>query len=464
MPIVLKKYYPTSKILFVIGEALFIVSSILLAMLIRFGSNYLSEGLTIDEWAKIALMASVCQLSLYYNDLYDLKVTDTYQELGLRLTRSLGMAAVVLALIYYAFPSTMLGRGIFLISITFMSTFVCSWRYVYSWTLKKRMFSENIMIIGSGELAQNIVAYITSRNDSGYQIGAVIDNPEVEPALQFESTQVFSDFADLSERARALSIGTIVVALDEKRGKLPVAQLLRCRMEGIRVVDGISFYEELAGKILVEKLRPSWLIFSDGFKQSPLTRVVNRLVNILCSLVGLIVTLPMNVLVALCIKLDSPGPVLYSQIRCGEGGRSFRLYKFRTMTCDAEEGCGPVWAVDDDPRITRVGKIIRKLRIDEIPQMWNVLVGHMSFVGPRPERPEFVEHLEPAIPYYAERHNVKPGITGWAQICHPYGATVEAAQEKLKYDLFYVKNMNLFFDLLIIFQTVKVVLLGKGAR
>jgi len=464
MPKILNKYYPASRILFVFGEAIFIIISILLAMLVRLGSDPLFEALSIHKWAKIALMACVCQLSLYYNDLYDLKVTDSYQELGLRLTRSLGMAAVVLAVTYYAFPSTLLGRGIFLIGITFMSIFVCSWRYFYSWTLKRRMFSENIMIMGSGELARNILNYITSRNDSGYRIAAVIDNPAVEPVLQFESIPVFSDFANLTERARASFISTIVVALDEKRGRLPLKQLLRCRMEGIRVIDGISFYEELAGKILVEKLSPSWLIFSDGFRKSLLTRVANRFVNILFSLFGLIISLPLNVLVALSIKLDSPGPVLYSQIRCGEGGRPFKLYKFRTMTRDAEDRCGAVWAADDDPRITRVGKIIRKLRIDEIPQLWNVLVGHMSFVGPRPERPEFVEHLEPAIPFYAERHNVKPGITGWAQICHPYGASVEAAQEKLEYDLFYVKNMNLLFDLVIIFRTIKVVLLGKGAR
>jgi len=464
VPKILHKHYPTTKILFVLGEGIFVVASILLAMLIRFGPAFQIRVSSLSIWLKIALMASVCQLSLYYHDLYDLKVTDTYQELGLRLVQSLGISAIILAVTYYIFPFTMLGRGIFLISITFLVVFICSWRYLYSWVLKKRMFSEHIMLIGSGEIAENIVREIGLRRDSGYHIAAIFDNPAVVSSALLDGHQVFSNLDQIYEQAAALSIRKIVVALDEKRGKFPSTELLRCKMEGIKVLDGISFYEELAGKILIERLRPSWLIFSDGFKKSYLTKFTKRLTGGLISLVGLTVALPVSLLTAVLIKLDSPGPIFYSQTRCGEGDKLFVLHKFRTMTCDAEKGCGPVWATEDDPRITRVGRIIRKLRIDEIPQMWNVLKGDMSFVGPRPERPEFVEQLKKEIPFYGERHNVKPGITGWAQICHPYGACVEDAKEKLKYDLFYIKNMNAFFDLAIIFQTLKIVLLGRGAR
>jgi sugar transferase (PEP-CTERM system associated) len=464
MPKILHKYYPPTKIFFVVGEGLFIVASILLAMLIRLGPAYCAQALTVHIGAKIALMASVCQLSLYYNDLYDLRVTDSYQELGLRLTKSLGIASIVLAVIYYAFPSTMLGRGVFLISIIFLTIFVCSWRFLYSWILKKRMFSENITIIGSGELARKIIQEIAQRKDSGYHIAAILDNPAIQSVPVLKDSQVFSDLDGIYERALAASVRKIVVALDEKRGKFPTAELLRCKMGGIQVLDGISFYEELAAKILVERLKPSWLIFSEGFKKSRSSRVTKRLVGIIMSVVGLSFTLPLCLITALCIKLESRGPVFYSQTRCGEGDKPFRLYKFRSMICEAEKECGAVWAEDDDPRITRVGKYIRKLRIDELPQMWNVLKGDMSFVGPRPERPEFVRNLKELIPFYGERHNVKPGITGWAQICYPYGASVEDAREKLEYDLFYVKNMNVLFDLAIVFQTIKIVLLGRGSR
>lgn len=433
-------------------------------MCLRSGFDFDIETLSLDTWGKIILMAVVCQLSLYYNDLYDLKVTANYRELGLRLTQALGIASIVLAAIYYAFPAAMLGRGVFLTSIVFVISLVCSWRYLYSWGLKKRMFLEQLMILGSGELARAIFTEISGRKDSGYQIAAILDNPAADPAPAFDGVPLLPRFDRMYEEAVSRSIRQIVVALDERRGKLPLPELLRCKMAGITVADGISFYEQLAGKILVEKLRPSWLVFSEGFKKSRTTRLTKRLFGVLLSVLGLLITLPLTLLAAICIKLDSPGPILYSQERCGRDGKPFRLYKFRSMTCDAEKDCGAVWAKEDDPRVTRVGKILRKLRIDELPQMWNVLKGDMSFVGPRPERPEFVRKLSEIIPFYAERHNVKPGITGWAQICYPYGATIEDATEKLKYDLFYIKNMNLFFDLAIVFQTIKIVLLGRGAR
>jgi sugar transferase (PEP-CTERM system associated) len=230
------------------------------------------------------------------------------------------------------------------------------------------------------------------------------------------------------------------------------------------VIDGISFYESLTGNILVENLRPSWLIFSQGFKKTPARMLSKRLFGMVISFCGIVVTLPLSLLAALCIKLDSPGPIFYPQVRCGEKGKLFTLYKFRSMNANAEKETGAVWAQENDPRITKVGRIIRTLRIDEIPQMWNVLRGDMSFVGPRPERPEFVGELKELIPFYEERMHVKPGITGWAQVCREYGASIEDALEKLQYDLYYIKNMNFLFDLRIIFETVKIILLGRGAR
>jgi len=268
----------------------------------------------------------------------------------------------------------------------------------------------------------------------------------------------------IHEVASQGNVDRIIVALEERRGKLPTEELLKCRMEGISVEEGIAFYEHLTGKLLIERTYPSFLIFSNGFSKSTYHRVAKALMDYVLSSVGLIISLPIIALVALAIKIDSCGPIFYRQERLGRNGKIFKLLKFRSMKNNAEEKTGPVWAQENDDRITRVGKIIRKLRLDEIPQMINVLRGEMSFVGPRPERPHFVEQLERKIPFYVKRFGVKPGITGWAQIEYPYGASQNDALEKLKYDLYYIKNMSIFSDLSIIFRTVRIVLFGRGAR
>lgn len=274
---------------------------------------------------------------------------------------------------------------------------------------------------------------------------------------------IVGDYDQISTCCAEKGVDRIIVALDERRGRLPTEQLLLCRLKGIRVDDGMAFTEELAGKLSVENLHPSSLIFTNGFKKSVLSKNVKRCVDVVASSVGLFLSMPFCLLIALAIKLDSKGPVFYSQERMGKNGKIFRLIKFRSMGVDAEKN-GPVWAGSCDERITRVGRLIRKSRLDELPQMISVLRGEMSFVGPRPERPFFVERLEKEIPFYSARHVTKPGITGWAQIRYPYGSTVEDALEKLKYDLYYVKHMSVFFDLLIILKTIKIVLLGKGAK
>lgn len=285
---------------------------------------------------------------------------------------------------------------------------------------------------------------------------------EIRSEIEFRPV-IIGDYTQISSIVEAGSVDRIIVALDERRGQFPLEQLLFCRLKGIRVEDGVAFTEQFAGKLSVENLHPSSLIFSDGFKRSAIFKQMKRGIDILASAVILALFSPAILMIALAIKLDSKGPILYRQERVGEDGKIFRLVKFRSMRVDAEEN-GPVWTKVDDQRITRVGRVIRKLRFDEIPQMINVFEGDMSFVGPRPERPFFVGQLEREIPYYSQRLVIKPGVTGWAQICYPYGASREDALEKLKYDLFYIKHMSMFFDLNIIFETVKIVLLGKGAR
>jgi sugar transferase (PEP-CTERM system associated) len=256
----------------------------------------------------------------------------------------------------------------------------------------------------------------------------------------------------------------LLVTLTDMRGTFPVNEILECRFRGVRVEDWPTFYEKLTGKIFVNSLRPSWLIFADGTVQTRLTETIKRAFDVTLSFIGLILAAPFLGLAAICIKLDSPGPVLFRQERVGKDGQVFVLYKFRSMRADAEGISGPVWASEDDPRVTRVGRVLRKIRFDEVPQMFNVLIGNMSFIGPRPERPIFVNQLKEQIPFYVLRFSVKPGITGWAQVKYQYGSTVEDAIEKLQYDLYYVKNMSVFLDLLILLNSFRVVLLSRGAR
>jgi sugar transferase (PEP-CTERM system associated) len=257
-------------------------------------------------------------------------------------------------------------------------------------------------------------------------------------------------------------IDRIIVGLPDRRGKLPVDELLNAKLRGVRVEDATTTYERVTGKILIDDLRPSWLIFSDGFHVSRLSRWTKRAIDLLLAVILAVCAAPFILLTAIAVALESGFPILYCQERVGESGRTFTLYKFRSMRKNAEQG-QPVWATDGDERVTRIGRFIRTTRLDELPQIWNILRGDMSFVGPRPERPFFVSELAKAIPFYMQRHAVKPGLTGWAQVKYRYGSSIEDAMEKLRYDLYYIKHLSVFFDLTIVFDTVKVILSRRGA-
>lgn len=460
---ILNKDISLRSFLFVVGEGMLIYAAVMTAAFLSFGNangSFLSPAVV----SKTLIIAIVCQASLYFNELYNPQITDTYLELGLRLIRAIGVASIILAIVYYHIPSLFVGRGVFFISLAFIVLFIIAWRHGYNWILKKKMFIEKILVLGSGDLSLKILDELHSHRDSGYQVAGMIPTNS-SPALELPKDIPIIGFSDkLFDIAESNHIKKIVVALDDRRGNLPVKELLRCKMNGMTVLEGESFYEKLSGKILAENVSPSWFIFSEGFRKSRLSPFLKRISDLAYSCLGLIMTLPLTIIILIAIKLDSKGPVIYKQKRCGQGGRPFELLKFRSMIHNAEESCGPVWAQDNDCRVTRVGNVLRKFRLDEIPQMWNVLRGDMSFVGPRPERPEFVGDLEKIVPYYAERHTVKPGITGWAQVSYRYGASVEDALEKLKYDLFYIKNMSIVMDLMIIFITVKIVLNNTGVR
>jgi len=462
---IFKKYYPIRNIFFVFGEGIFIYASVLVASVIILGQELFVPDRRL--LLKVFLITFVCQSCLYYNDLYDLKITDSFKELGVRLFQALGFAAIFLGFFYIFFPNAIIGTGIFFISICFVILLIVSWRLGYSLILKRGLFNQKIILLGSGELVKDIKQEIGERKDCGYTLALEVPENMSDVDLTHPACTPIvckNKCEGLCEMAHTLGIQKVIVGFKERRTIFPTRELLRCRVDGIDVIDGNKFYENLTGKLTVGSLNPSGLIFSGGFQKSLLRRFLKRSTDLILSVLMLIVCSPLIMITAVLIKIDSKGPVFFSQERVGENSKIYRVHKFRSMVDHAEKQSGPIWARNDDDRVTRVGKCIRKVRVDEIPQLYNVLKGEMSFVGPRPEREYFVKQLEDIIPYYTVRNTVKPGITGWAQVSYGYGASVEDAVEKLNYDLFYIKNMTTLMDIMIVLRTIKTVLFSRGAR
>ena len=438
-------------------EVVLISGSMALAAMLRAGTA--APEVTI--W-KIAVVTALCQLCFYYNDLYDLTVVQSRRELVIRLLQATGAAAMVLAVACVAVPSMILDAGTFVTALGVFVVAVLTWRAVFSHVARAPHLEERVLIVGTGSTARMLAQQMGTQHDFAYHlVGFVEDN---EDGTVVRRRDILGHAADLDRIINSHRVDRVVVGLSDRRGRLPIDQLLRAKLSGVRVEDATTTYERLTGKILVDDLKPSWLIFSDGFRASRVTRSIKRMLDLALSILGCAIAAPLMILTALAVKLDSKGPVLYSQERVGENGRTFTLYKFRSMRADAEQAGRPVWARDKDDRVTRVGRFIRLTRLDELPQLWNVLRGDMSFVGPRPERPFFVEQLAREIPFYMERHAVKPGVTGWAQVKYRYGSSIEDAMEKLRYDLYYIKHLSVIFDLTIVLDTVKVILFGKGAK
>jgi sugar transferase (PEP-CTERM system associated) len=413
---------------------------------------------------KIALVTLLCQLCLYYNDFYDLTIVRTPRELIVRLFQAVGAASILLAAVYLVLPGLMIGNGIFVSALTVLLVAILAWRLLFNHVTALRGLDERVLIVGSGESARTAAREILRQRDFGYRVVGFIDDDPSRIGERIVNPGIIGTPSDIMTLVARERIDRIVVGLSDRRGKLPVDELLRAKLAGVRVEDVTTIYERLTGKILVEDVRPSWLIFGDGFRVSGWTRALKRTVDLVMAFIMVVVGLPFMALTALAILLDDGAPVIYSQERVGEHGCTFRVYKFRSMRKDAESGGRPVWAAAGDDRVTRIGRFIRTTRLDELPQLWNVLRGDMSFVGPRPERPFFVEQLAREIPFYQQRHAVKPGLTGWAQVKYRYGASLEDAMEKLRYDLYYIKHLSPAFDLTIIFDTVKVILFRKGAQ
>jgi sugar transferase (PEP-CTERM system associated) len=410
---------------------------------------------------KVLVITVLCQLSFYYNDLYNLTIVNSRRELIVRLLQASGAASLLLALLYVLYPPLIIGRGVLASSVFLATLAIMAWRLVFLQVGRARGLQEHVLIVGTGPTARTVARQVLDQHDFSYRIVGFIDDDPAMIGRSIVNPTVIGTPADIVRLVRTHRVNRIIVGLSDRRGKLPIDELLEAKLQGVRIEEPETTYERLTGKILLDELRPSWLIFSDGFRARWLTRAAKRLIDIVLAVVGLVVAAPLMLLTAIAVWLDSPGQVLYAQERVGEHGRRFTLYKFRSMRIDAERGT-PIWAREQDERVTAVGRFIRVTRLDELPQLWNVLLGDMSFVGPRPERPFFVEQLAQAIPFYRQRHAVKPGITGWAQVKYRYGASIEDAREKLRYDLYYVKHLSIIFDLTIVFDTVKVILWRKG--
>ncbi len=437
----------------------------LAALYIRFSNEavaVLTEGY---GWLKILLLMVVVQGSFYISDLYDFRMIRNRTTLYLRIFQAIGMAAITLAVIFYALPQLMLGRGVFLVSLILMLTTMICWRVFVMWLIGHPRLAERVLILGTEQNAINIAREVLSRQGEGYQVvGFVGDDPNLI-GKSLINPRVIGLTSELESIVDRYHIDRIVVSLSDRRKRLPLLSLLDIRLrDGISIEESASFYERLTGKISTDLLRPSWLIFSTNSRLARIYKHGRRLLDVVAAFIGIIVSLPIMMVTAIIIKLDSQGGIFYTQERVGKGDERFKIIKFRSMKSDAEKDGRAVWADESDNRVTRVGRIIRKLRIDELPQFINVLRGEMSLIGPRPERPQFVEMLTREIPFYSQRHLIKPGLTGWAQIRYPYGASVEDALEKLQYDLYYIKNQSPLLDLIIVFETVRIVIFGRGAR
>lgn len=448
------------------ADAAILYGGVVLAMYVRLGLDGTQYELgNRNGWLKIAAASGITLLILYFYDLYDYVVMTNRRELILRMVQALGTAWALLALAFYFFPALLIGRGVSVISVPLILILLLGWRVCIHALTGHPDIGEKILVVGTGQTALDTAEAVWERRDAGYRIVGFVSENGAKPKDKIGRSEVVGMADELESVIRKENVDRVVIAVRERRGAFPTEALLKMSLSGdVCIEECTSFFERITGKVHIDMVRPSWLIFAGRRKGSPVKTVFREALHRFIALAGLIFSFPIAALTAVAIKLDSRGPIFYRQERVGKGGRIFHVIKFRSMKTDAEPDGRPVWASSNDHRVTRVGRVIRKLRIDEIPQFWNILKGEMSFVGPRPERPHFVEQLAKEIPYYEHRHLVAPGLTGWAQIKYPYGASVDDAVQKLQYDLYYIKNQSLTLDLVIIVETIKTVLFGKGGR
>jgi len=450
----------------VLLETILIVGAVALAAYIRLGTE-VAWDIAINEHGllKTAVIAAVAQTCIYYADLYDLRLLADRHDLFIRIVQAAASASFILAAIYFWFPTLVIGRGVFMIAAFLVIGLVTGWRLSFEWLSGHVGPRERLLLVGTNAAALTLARELfTRKHELGVDIVGFVDPDPARVGEAVINPGIIGTIEDIPSIVRARSVDRVVVSLNDARGRLPMDMLLEMKLDGVTFDHLASVYEEYTGKIAIENLRPSWLIFSSGFRKSRLLAAAKRLLDSVASFAGLVIALPLMLVIAIAVKLSSAGPIFYHQRRVGLHGHIFTVHKFRSMKQDAEAKTGPVWAAKQgDPRVTAIGRMLRRSRLDELPQLWNVLKGDMSLVGPRPERPEFVQELTRNIPFYGQRHVVRPGLTGWAQVRYTYGASEEDAIEKLQYDLFYIKHMSLPLDLFIIFDTLRTVIMRKGA-
>jgi sugar transferase (PEP-CTERM system associated) len=458
------RYIPIKSVILAITEACLIIVSILLAAWIRFGtiadtSWYLSRPYTLIQ---VAIVVLVCWFCLYYNGLYDLQVVARRSQLVVRLMQSLGTAALILGVLYYIAPDLSLGRGVGALGAALIFITFLVWRLTVE---TGRFFRpvHRVLIAGTGTGGIRLVREILKHPELNLNVVGFLDERGENIGQPFVNPRIVGAVADIENVVRSEQVDWVILAFGERRGVMPTRELLRLKLSGVTIEDAHSLFEKLLGGVMLERLSASWLVLSEGFRKDFLLMFTKRVLDIVISSITLVLTSPLMLLISVAILMESGRPVIFRQDRVGLHGRVFSMLKFRSMKKDAEDA-GARWASQDDARITWVGRMVRGCRLDELPQLLNVLRGDMSLVGPRPERPEFVGMLGEQIPFYHERHTVRPGLTGWAQIKYQYGSSVGDAKTKLEYELYYIKHLSIFLDLVIIFRTLQVVLSGKGAR
>lgn len=454
---------PAQTLLLASVDTAAVVLALVAAIGLRFGgdtSRVLSDGVV---WVKIALATGIYWLSLYFNDAYDFWAVRRRSSLVMRVMRALGAGCVILALSYFALPGANVGRGIMLIGVPVIFVFLLSWRFSADTAKLLSRGDERVLVMGTGEAGVSLVRHILKHPEYNMKVVGFLDEHGQDIGKSLVNPQIVGAVSDVEEIVARENVDRVVLSLMERRGGTPVQQLLSLKLAGVCVEDVHSCRERLSGQITLEHLSPSWLILSDGFYKSRILLTAKRTIDILISSLILLLVSPLLPVVALAIYLETGQPIFFRQKRVGYKGAEFELLKFRSMVQDAEKD-GPRWAAREDSRVTKVGRVLRKTRLDEIPQLFNVFRGEMSLVGPRPERRCFCSMLETKIPYFNLRHSVRPGLTGWAQVRFRYSASFDDAREKLALDLFYVKNLSLTVDLAVLFETAKVVLLGRGAQ
>ena len=450
-------FYPTRALALLLCEALLVSGSFLLATAYLAGPDSYIVLIYENGSLKIAGITVLTLLLTYYFDLYEPQRVSGRWEIYFRLLLVLAVLSFLLATLLYLYPAISIAPDVLLVGAFILAVILVVWRSAYEAIIGLSVFRERVYVLGSGERASAVVKTLRARRDAGME---VVDGKS-KGAFNGDLERFAADLRAFCEPKTC--IDRVIVAMEERRGSMPVRELLDLRLRGVVIEDASVVMERLLGRLPLDGLYPSSLIFTQGFNVKASHQLIWRLISILLSFVGLTLCLPLIPFVILAVRLSSPGPILFRQTRVGLRGRPFSLLKFRTMWQDAERN-GAVWAIRNDSRITPLGKVLRKARLDEIPQLWNVLRGEMGLVGPRPERPEFVQWLSREIPFYDLRHMVRPGITGWAQVRYQYGASLEETKRKLEYDLYYIKHVSIGLYLLIIFETIKTIVLGRGAQ